>query len=82
MIFLKLQTTSKDRQSSGYYRLTIEQLMRIIPEFDWEGFIINGVFRDVVNITVNKNDSILVTDSEYLKNVAQFYTQLTSSQIK
>lgn len=56
--------------------MTIGELAEEIPDFDWKEFIINGVFKDIENITITDDEVILVDDIDYLRNATKLYSEL------
>ena len=53
--------------------MTIAELAAQIPKFDWKGFIIDGVFKDVKNVTVDETELVIIEDFEFLQFIADLY---------
>ncbi len=56
--------------------MTLAELTKEVPEFEWREFIINGIFNDFENIKITDDEIILVDDFDYIKSVSKVYADL------
>jgi hypothetical protein len=55
---------------------------RYFFQFEWEEYIVKGMFRNVKNVTVTKDEIILVDDLEYFDKALPLYKQYTETKKK
>ncbi|RNA08869.1 membrane metallo-endopeptidase-like 1, partial [Brachionus plicatilis] len=70
-IAMKLVNEDQKRNSS-YKNTTIRGLIKQIPDFNWREYIIEGIFSEVNNVTINDTEPIIVDDFEYLSFISDF----------
>ncbi|RNA08867.1 neprilysin isoform X2 [Brachionus plicatilis] len=66
--FAMLQLDDDFRRNSTYKNMTIGQLEKAIPDFEWKNYLF-GIYQDVKNVTVDENEIVLVDDWNDLKNL-------------
>lgn len=42
-------------------------------KFDWDKFLVKGIMKDIFNQTIKMNDTVIVEDIEYLKQVVEVF---------
>ena len=51
-------------------------------KFEWSDFIINGVFKNIENVTIDLNETILVDDWDYLTKAAKFFKDISLTKTR
>ena len=68
------QLTQNEKRNQKFKNITIEELNLDITGFNWEDYIVNGLFKDFPDVKVTNEERILVEDPAYLKNFTKIYT--------
>lgn len=76
----ELTLSAAERRNTTFKNMTIQQLINELPEFDWENYIINGMFKNIENITMDKSERILVEDMDYFTRALKVYKNVITSQ--
>jgi hypothetical protein len=48
-------------------------------KFAWEKFIVDGLYKDISEVGVNKQEIILIEDSAYLGNFSEIFDRVMGS---
>lgn len=51
-------------------------------KFNWREYIIEGIFSEIKNVSINETESIIVDDFEYLSFISEFINQADISYKK
>ncbi|RNA08866.1 neprilysin-2 isoform X1 [Brachionus plicatilis] len=75
MIYYCNLLTIEEKRKIRTEKLTLRQLKLKFPEFDWTEFVQNGIFHSLANITLSDNETIYLSDFEYIKNAIKIFSQ-------
>ncbi|CAF0711928.1 unnamed protein product [Brachionus calyciflorus] len=71
-----------EKRNSTYKNMTIAGLIEEMPKFDWKGFIIDGIFNEIKNVTIDQNEPIVVEDFRYLQFISDLIDKVDSTYKK
>ena len=71
---------SKKKINIRVYKIVI--LAFCFIKFNWTAFIIDGVFKDIKNVTINESEPIVIDDIKYVKFVSKLIKDYQESKDK
>ena len=55
--------------------------MKCFIKFDWEDYIINGIFKEIINITITRDEPIIVYEFDFVVFICDFLADKNNNQM-